>query len=64
MAFEPLGRLGAEGEALLRSMAADAAAVAADRAEAPGLVRRWRAALELALHRGVADAMLRALGRA
>ena len=64
LAYEPLGRLGEEGENLLRDLAADAAAVAADRTAAPALLRRWRHALEHTLTAGVADAVLRAAGRA
>ena len=64
LAYEPLGRLGDEGENLLRDLAADAAAVAADRTATPALLRRWRHALEHTLMAGVADAVLRAAGRA
>ena len=49
---------------LLDSLAANAAEVAADRAAAPAYRRRWRHAIEFALVSGVADAMLRAAGRA
>ena len=63
LAFEPLGRLGDAGIDLLADMAADAAAVAADRTSAPALRRRWRQALEHTLVTGVADAVLRAAGR-
>ena len=64
LAFEPLGRLGATGLELLADISADAAAVGADRTSAPGLRRRWRQALEHTLVAGVADAVLRAAGRA
>ena len=63
LAMEPLGRLGEAGVRLLEELAADAATAAADRAAGPSLRRRWRHALEVTLTRGVADAMLPALGR-
>ena len=64
LAFEPLGRLGDEGRALLEDLAMSAAGVQADRTAAPALLRRWRMALEHTLVAGAADAVLRASGRA
>ena len=64
MGIEPLGRVGAAGLKLLDDLSADAAAMAADRAAGPALRRRWRHAVEFAVTRSVADALLHAAGRA